>query len=297
MLEFYFRNGPLRRKYDGLKYALKRVENIVFEISMTPSPEGGWTYPSLSSTEGLSPQDVEPVTKKSRTDCSILKVDFFDQHHFLSASDLDGVRERLEAMDAQREVVIKKSRDTQKLSKQAIFSMQGDRLDEALQKLNKARDVVVELLPVVAQHPSLRVGSFSNSLEEWAEGRMFLAWLADARVIGMSELGSDMLGIDLTAHEYVGALSDFTGEMGRLAVKRASARHLEGVLEVREVIAAIVRAMSVLSLGEKFAQKFMAMTTNLQKVEDLIYELCMMQKSGSSRPKLRSDETATEEGK
>jgi hypothetical protein len=38
MLEFYFRNGPLRRKFDGLKYALKKVETIVFELSMTPAP-------------------------------------------------------------------------------------------------------------------------------------------------------------------------------------------------------------------------------------------------------------------
>ena len=34
MLEFDFRNGPIRRKYDGLKYALKTIEDIVYEISL-----------------------------------------------------------------------------------------------------------------------------------------------------------------------------------------------------------------------------------------------------------------------
>lgn len=34
MLEFDFRNGHLRRKYDGLKYALKTIEEIIFELSL-----------------------------------------------------------------------------------------------------------------------------------------------------------------------------------------------------------------------------------------------------------------------
>jgi predicted translin family RNA/ssDNA-binding protein len=34
MLEFDFRNGQLRRKYDGLKYALKKLEDITYELSL-----------------------------------------------------------------------------------------------------------------------------------------------------------------------------------------------------------------------------------------------------------------------
>ena len=34
MLEFDLRNGPLRRKYDSLKYALRRVEDIWYELSL-----------------------------------------------------------------------------------------------------------------------------------------------------------------------------------------------------------------------------------------------------------------------
>jgi hypothetical protein len=34
MLEFDFRNGPLRKKYDVLKYALKSIEDIVYEMSL-----------------------------------------------------------------------------------------------------------------------------------------------------------------------------------------------------------------------------------------------------------------------
>lgn len=34
MLQFDFRNGPLRRKYDGLKYVVRNIEDIVFELSL-----------------------------------------------------------------------------------------------------------------------------------------------------------------------------------------------------------------------------------------------------------------------
>lgn len=37
MVEFYFRNGPLRRKFDGLKYARKTVESVIFDLSLIPS--------------------------------------------------------------------------------------------------------------------------------------------------------------------------------------------------------------------------------------------------------------------
>ena len=43
MVEFYFRNGPLRRKFDGLKYARKTVESVIFDLSLVPSPAGDTT--------------------------------------------------------------------------------------------------------------------------------------------------------------------------------------------------------------------------------------------------------------
>ena len=35
LMKFDFRNGPLRRKFDGVKYALKRLENILYELAVT----------------------------------------------------------------------------------------------------------------------------------------------------------------------------------------------------------------------------------------------------------------------
>jgi predicted translin family RNA/ssDNA-binding protein len=118
--------------------------------------------------------------------------------------------------------------------------------------------------------------------------------MRDKQLLSRDKLGnSGTLGIELTPYEYVGALSDFTGELGRVAVNMASKRAMEGVLEVQEVVTGIVRAMSVNSLGEKFGQKFKAMNMNLQKIEDLVYELSMMQKSGRTWSRESEPENAS----
>jgi bacterioferritin-associated ferredoxin len=113
--------------------------------------DGGWTYPEMAGAE----ESEEPATKRSRcgTDVGseVLRLDLFDARPFFVDDGLEQVRLRMEAVDAQREVVIKKARDVQKLSKQAIFSLQGGRCDEAANKLMKARDVALEIYPIVSE--------------------------------------------------------------------------------------------------------------------------------------------------
>ena len=36
-LKFDFRNGNIRKKYDSLKYTLKKLENTLYELSLTGS--------------------------------------------------------------------------------------------------------------------------------------------------------------------------------------------------------------------------------------------------------------------
>lgn len=118
--------------------------------------DGTWSYPLEEAVN--ADESVEPLTKRVRTsvessvDASdTLRLDLFDRRHFFDDDSLEQVRLRMEAVDAQREIVIKKARDVQKFSKQAIFSLQGGRCEEAASKLGKARDVVVEIYPIISE--------------------------------------------------------------------------------------------------------------------------------------------------
>jgi predicted translin family RNA/ssDNA-binding protein len=124
------------------------------------------------------------------------------------------------------------------------------------------------------QHPGLRHGAFSNSLEEWAEGALTLEWVEKQRVMSLEEMKV------VSSHEYIGALSDFTGEIGRFAVVSASKRDLPAVRRVLQVDVAIAGSITLLNTTGKYTQKANAVMTNMKKVEDIVYELSMLQRGG-----------------
>jgi len=263
MTNFYFRNGPLRRHFDGLKYACKTVESVIFDLSLLPH-----TVAIIEEGRPL---------KRGRTEkCTV--EESFASVEFVNVADLNDIKSRLDAYDAMRELVIKKCRDIQKSSKQAIFSLQGGKTEDARSKLVTARDVAKELLPIIVEQPSLRSGSYSNSLEEWAEGVLLLQWIED-RTVPSRHVMREYMGQDLTSAEYVGALSDLTGEVGRMAVVHAAKRQTQEVRLISQACSAIVLGMQSID-SNKFNQKFKAATTNLNKVELLLYELCMVERGG-----------------
>lgn len=90
-----FRNGHsrLRRKYDGVKFALPALERLLYELAIT---------------DGSPPP--EPVSKKAKT-----------EEEATTPADLIAIKERMDHRDALREKLIKKCRDGQKAgSKQSL---------------------------------------------------------------------------------------------------------------------------------------------------------------------------------
>ena len=114
----------------------------------------------------------------------------------------------------------------------------------------------------------------SLSLEEWAEGKLLLEWV-DRKSI----LSRDQATI-INNTEYIGAISDFTGEIGRLAVMHAGKRDYTAVYEVYEVMLVVHKVMTNLNANHRYNKKVEAIATNLRKLSELRYELCMLQRSG-----------------
>eukprot|EP00658_Telonema_sp_P-2_P043123 TRINITY_DN31077_c0_g1_i2.p1 TRINITY_DN31077_c0_g1~~TRINITY_DN31077_c0_g1_i2.p1 ORF type:complete len:189 (+),score=40.36 TRINITY_DN31077_c0_g1_i2:193-759(+) len=173
----------------------------------------------------------------------------------------------MDKYDKLREQVIKGSRDVQKLSKQSIFSVHRSELQNAHQQLDKATEHALPLLAIVEQQPTLRKGAFSNSLEEWAEAALCCEWLEHKRIMTMPQ----MERMKISVNEYVGALSDFTGEICRLAVVAASHRQAESVREVHDCVIVIAAAMMQLNVSSKFNKKMEAVNNTLRKMEDIMY--------------------------
>lgn len=145
MLEFDFRNGPLRRKYDGLKYAFKTVEDIVYESSLLEDiPFIDEEMPSKRRkviSEGV--EGVSLSTEVAATESPA------EEMYLIDVAAIDAIRDRMEVYDKLREDVIKQSRDVQKLSKLAIYSVHRGALADSRAKLNQAMKAAVKIFEIV----------------------------------------------------------------------------------------------------------------------------------------------------
>lgn len=315
LLQFDFRNGPLRRQYDGCKYALKALETLLYELAVT-SP----TLPSNA--------DDGPAAHQTTASAEQL----------LPMALLTALRERVAARDDQREQLIKACRDGQKAAKQCLFALHRGDVSKARALLEQCRTSIArDLWPVVRHEPPLRYGSFAAVVEEYVEARLFFVWLhgRDAvmapsspsssssgdgdgdntgappplpRPSGVLLLPVDFVvpgsdgdgGFALEPAEYLGGLSDVTGEIGRYAVACGTRRDVAGVEQCLRTNGDIAAALHELvhtsgggggngGLPPHVAKKLDAVRTSVQKLERMRYELSLSQAAGGAHRPFVSD--------
>jgi predicted translin family RNA/ssDNA-binding protein len=76
-------------------------------------------------------------------------IEYYTGTCFQVPSEIDGIRQRMDEIDALREEVIKQSRDIQKMSKQAIYATHRNNLQEAETKLNKCEGILDKIMIIV----------------------------------------------------------------------------------------------------------------------------------------------------
>lgn len=168
-----------------------------------------------------------------------------------------------------RETVIKRSRDVLKLAKTAIYCLHRKQMELAERNAAEAQTIVTEeLLPLVASLPQLRWGgALSQALEEYAEARVFQAYLVTGKVPGPSAPG---LGGVVTRDEFVGGVMDFIGELTRVTVLAATARDEVAVARGREVVEDIQMALMGFDFRNgQLRRKFDALKYSLKKIEQV----------------------------
>ncbi|CAK0735544.1 hypothetical protein CVIRNUC_000598 [Coccomyxa viridis] len=180
------------------------------------------------------------------------------------------IRHDMEHSDAQREIIIKKSRDVQKYSKQAIFAAHRNDTARCGKLLLDAAVIAGEILPILTELPNLRYGSFSNAMEEYAEARCFQTFLGSGRVISPTELEN------VERDEYLGGVLDFTGELNRYAVARATKRDVQAVVNCRDLVEGLMGEFLQFDLRNgAIRKKYDSLKYTLRKMENTLYELSL----------------------
>jgi len=277
LLQFDFRNGPLRRKYDSTKYALKTLETVLYELSVAGAVGG---HRSLVGEK----EEGEPVAKK-------MKVDEVDDD-VLPSKEIASLRERLDYRDKLRESLIKQCRDGQKAAKQSIFAMHRGDAKKASKLLNDCEKCIKnDLIPILEKEPTLRHGSFSGVLEEYVEGKLFYSWLHGDdegnggntmdKAVGKILLPDDFKLNQISTEDYLGGLCDLTGEIGRFAVARGTARDKESVKMCLEANKSIYMTLKMLGkLPKNISKKVGMVSKSVEKLERLLYEQSLIEATG-----------------
>ncbi|WIA29404.1 hypothetical protein OEZ86_011908 [Tetradesmus obliquus] len=205
----------------------------------------------------------------------------------LDQEDWQSLQGYLQTYDEQRESVIKRSRDAQKLAKQAIYSLHWGDYSRAEEQLASVEKVARELLPIIEKEPTLRYGSYAAVMEEYAEAAIFKVFLTEGRMLKASEL-RELVQVE----EYLGGVLDFTGELNRHAVACATRRDVAAVSRCREIVDALMGQFLQFDLRNgALRKKFDSLKYTLKKLESMLYELSLAEATGMKSRNAEPDES------
>lgn len=194
----------------------------------------------------------------------------------------------MEKRDELREALIKRCRDAQKDSKNAIFAIHRGNMDQAEKLLKRAEDCITsDLMPIVQKVPALRAsGSIAGVLEEYVEGKLFFHWMSKDTDTSCAPSGlilspHDFAHLNVEPGEYLGGLCDLTGEVGRFAVQRGTARDKAGVQLCLHTNVSIQNSIECLNrVPQPIPKKMSTLRISVQKIERILYELSLVEATG-----------------
>jgi len=186
----------------------------------------------------------------------------------LDKKDLKEMRDEFLQNDDYRELVIKKSRDVLKFSKQIIYAVHRDNIKEA-DKLVEAMNIsLAELQKLVSKSKKLEdIGAYRVSVGEYVEAMLYYSYVKDKKILSHSTL-------KVESEQYILGFIDLTGELVRKAVYLAGKGKYEQVVEIRDLVDEIYGELLTFDFRDnEFRKKFDSVKYDLKKLEDLVLEL------------------------
>ena len=167
--------------------------------------------------------------------------------------------------DEEREDLIKKSRDVLKLSKQLIYALHRDELEEAALMLKKIEEAKKELEIIAEHNPKmLYEGSYKIAMQEYAEAALYYNFVKDGTLVDL----------DVLPEHFILGLADLPGELVRRAVYLAGKGKTEEVAKIRDEVDSIYGELLKFDFrGNEIRRKVDGIKYDLRKLEDLVLDL------------------------
>jgi predicted translin family RNA/ssDNA-binding protein len=186
----------------------------------------------------------------------------------LNKKDFEEMRKEFDDFDNNRELLIKKTRDILKLSKQMIYSVHRDDLKEAEGIETEIVSAKKEADTIAKKSPKLEaVGAYAVAIGEFVEAMLYMSFLKHKKIPSAKEL-------KVSVDNYLHGIIDLTGELGRKAVQLAGKGDFAEVVEIKEIVSEIYGELLKFDFRDSDQRrKFDSVKYDLKKMEDLVLEL------------------------
>ncbi|HLD72702.1 MAG TPA: hypothetical protein VJA23_03890 [Candidatus Nanoarchaeia archaeon] len=172
---------------------------------------------------------------------------------------------QIQDYDQEREKLIKKSRDVLKLSKQIIYAVHRDELDNAA-KLIKEIESEKKELDQIAEHSQKMIfeGSYRIAVQEYVEALLYYNFVKTGKLIDLK----------VSAELFLLGLGDLPGELNRRAVFLAGKGKVDQVIKIKDEVDAIYGELLKFDFRDnEIRRKVDAVKYELRKLEDLVLDL------------------------
>ena len=182
----------------------------------------------------------------------------------LDKSNLKEILKEFNEADSQRELLIKKSRDVLKLSKQLIYSLHREDLASSKTLSDDIKNSFEELCKIADKSPELKYsGSYKISAQEYVEALCYYGFVADNKLPTHKELKVDH-------YSYLLGLCDLTGELVRKAINDAIKGRFESAIKIKEIVEEIYGELLQFDFREsELRKKFDSIKYDLKRLDDV----------------------------
>lgn len=171
------------------------------------------------------------------------------------------------AFEKERYSVIKISNEVLQKSKQAIFALHRDDVKDAELKLKEADKLLQNAEIKFKKIKRLRYeGSYKAAVEEYIEAKLFFKYMTDGKI-------SEIKAVKINNDIYLGAMSDYTGELLRKAVLYATDRKFDEVRAIKKEMDMVMKELLELNLTGYLRTKYDAVKRNVKKIEEVMYDI------------------------
>jgi len=167
--------------------------------------------------------------------------------------------------DSGRELLIKKSRDVLKLSKQIIYAVHRDETAEAAKLITQIEKEKATLDKMAKQSAKMSCeGSYKVAIQEYVEAILYFNFVKNGKLIDLK----------VAPEHFILGVADLPGELVRKAVFLAGKGEVDKVIKIKDEVDALYGQLLKFDFRDnEIRRKVDGIKYDLRKLEDLVLDL------------------------